>query len=118
MNAKTNWPAQVAVLTLAALFSAPLVLLVVSSVKPAEQLKSDPHSFWPRRWAVENYAAVLSDTPFRRQLRNTLLLCGGSVLGSVASCSLAAYGFSRVRWRASKPLFGLLVATMLLPWQV
>jgi multiple sugar transport system permease protein len=36
----------------------------------------------------------------------------------MVSCSLAAYGFSRVRWRASKPLFALLVATMLLPWQV
>ena len=58
------------------------------------------------------------NTPFRRQLRNTLLLCGGSVAGSLISCSLAAYGFARIRWRSSKLLFGLLVATMLLPWQV
>jgi multiple sugar transport system permease protein len=118
MTNKSNWTAQGGVVVLAVLFSAPLVLLAISSVKPAEQLRSDPYRFWPQRWAFENYASVLRETPFRRQLRNTLLLCGGSVLGSVASCSLAAYGFSRIRWRASKPIFGLLVATMLLPWQV
>ena len=118
MNGKWNWPAQLSVVALALLFAAPLVLLVVSSVKSPEQLRSDPHRFWPQRWAFENYPTVLRETPFRRQLRNTLLLCGGSVLGSVISCSLAAYGFSRVKWRASKPLFALLVATMLLPWQV
>lgn len=113
-----NPPAQLAVIAFAVLFAAPLLLLIVSSVKPAEQLREDPFRFWPQRVALENYPTVLRETPFRIQLRNSLLLCGGSVLGSVVSCSLAAYGFSRVKWRASKPLFGLLVATMLLPWQV
>jgi multiple sugar transport system permease protein len=106
------------VVALATLFAAPLLLLVISSLKPAQQLREDPFRFWPARWTAENYPTVLRETPFRRQLANTLLLCGGSVIGSVVSCSLAAYGFARVRWRASKPLFGLLVATMLLPWQV
>jgi multiple sugar transport system permease protein len=110
--------AQLAVVGLAMLFALPLFLLVISSLKPAEQLREDPFSLLPHRWTGENYPTVLRETPFRQQLRNTLLLCGGSVLGSVISCSLAAYGFSRVKWRASKPLFALLVATMLLPWQV
>jgi len=118
MASPRNWPAQISVLLLAALFAAPLVLLVVSSFKTAEQLRENPFDFWPEQWTAENYPAVLRETPFRRQLRNTLLLCGGSVVGSVISCSLAAYGFARVKWRGSKPLFALLVATMLLPWQV
>ncbi len=115
---RRNLPAQAAVIAIALLFSAPLVLLVISSLKPAEQLRTDPFRFWPQRWTVENYPIVLRDTPFRRQLRNTLLLCGGSVAGSLFSCSLVAYGFARLRWRGNKWLFGLLVATMLLPWQV
>ena len=45
MNGKWNWPAQLSVVALALLFAAPLVLLVVSSVKPPEQLRSDPHRF-------------------------------------------------------------------------
>jgi multiple sugar transport system permease protein len=113
-----NGLAQLAVIGLAMLFASPLFLLVISSLKPAEQLREDPFSLLPHRWTVENYPTVLQETPFQQQLRNTLLFCGGSVLGSVVSCSLAAYGFSRVKWRASKPLFALLVATMLLPWQV
>ncbi len=113
-----NWPAQIAVLLLATLFVTPLVLLVVSSLKPAEQLRADPFRLWPERWTPENYPAVLQETAFRNQLRNTLLLCSGSVAGSLISCSLAAYGFSRIRWRGRNLLFGLSIATMLLPWQV
>jgi multiple sugar transport system permease protein len=45
-------------------------------------------------------------------------LCAGSVVGTVFSCSLAAYGFARLRWRGRSALFGVLIATMLLPWHV
>lgn len=113
-----NWPAQFVITVAAVIFAAPLVLLVVSAIKPQEQLREDPYSLWPWRVAIENFSGVLRETPFRQQLRNTLLLCTGSVVGSVISCSLAAYGFARVQWRGRSFMFGLLVATMLLPWHV
>ena len=56
--------------------------------------------------------------PFFRYLFNTLLICLGSVAGTIVSCSLAAYGFSRLRWRGRDFLFAVLVMTMLLPWHV
>lgn len=115
---RQDWSAQAVLMALALLFLAPLFLLLTSSLKRGEQLREDPFTLLPREWTFENYPTVLRETPFRQQLRNTLLLCAGTVAGSLVSCSLAAYGFARVKWRASKPLFGLLVATMLLPWQV
>jgi len=110
--------AHVTLATVATLFAIPLVCLVLSSLKPAEQLIEDPHSWLPRRWQWSNYPQALQSMPYLRYLRNTLLLCAGSVLGSVVSCSLVAYGFARLRWRGSRLLFGILIATMLLPWQV
>ena len=118
MNGKHNWTAQCAIAALALLFALPLTLLILSSFKPAAELRSDPFRLVPHRWATENYPMVLRETPFRRQLANTLWLCLGTTIGSVFSCSLVAYGFSKVKWRARKALFALLIATMLLPWQV
>jgi multiple sugar transport system permease protein len=118
MIARNAWLAQLAVSLAAGLFLIPLLLLVSSSFKSADELKSNPFAVLPSEPTLENYRQVLAETPFRRQLKNTLLLCGGSVLGTLISCSLAAYGFARLRWLGNKLLFALLIATMLLPWQV
>ena len=82
------------------------------------QLTENPYSFWPSQWQWQNYPQAISSLPYLRYLRNTLLYCGGSVLGTVLSCSLVAYAFAKLRWRGRDLLFGILIATMLLPWHV
>jgi multiple sugar transport system permease protein len=112
-------PAGHAMLLLAATaFAGPLLWMVLSSLKPSVQLTENPFELLPRRWQWSNYPDALRAVPYWLYLRNTLLLCGGTVVGSLLSCSLAAYGFSRLRWRGRDVLFGVLIATMLLPWHV
>ncbi len=48
-------------------------------------------------------------------LQNTLIIAIMSVLGTVLSSSLVAYSFSRLRWPGRDWLFGLVLATMMLP---
>ena len=96
----------------------PLVWMVLTSLKSPEQIHSAPYSWWPNPWCWQNYAEAMTVIPFFRYLANSLLLCLGSVLGTLVSCSLVAYGFARLRWPGRDLLFGLLIATMLLPWQV
>ena len=105
-------------LVAAAVFAAPLVWMVLTSFKPAEEIAADPHRVLPRTWRVENYFDAVTVMPYFRYLRNSLLLCGGTVLGTLASSSLAAYAFARLRWPLRNRVFGVLVATMLLPWHV
>ena len=110
--------AQPLLVVAAAVFAFPLIWMVLSSLKPAIQLTEDPYSLWPRRWEWNNYPEALTAMPYLRYLRNSLLLCIGSVTGSLFSCSLVAYGFARLRWRGRNLLFAVLIATMLLPWHV
>ena len=110
--------AQPLLIMAAAVFAFPLIWMVLSSLKPAIQLTEDPYSVWPQRWAWNNYPEALTAMPYLRYLRNSLLLCIGTVAGSLISCSLAAYGFARLRWRGRNALFAVLIATMLLPWHV
>ena len=55
---------------------------------------------------------------FPMYLKNTLVLCVLTVIGTVASSSLAAYGFSRIQWRGRDKLFLVALATMMVPFPV
>jgi multiple sugar transport system permease protein len=69
------------------------------------------------RW--ENFpAGVRAMRHFSRYLGNTLILCILNVIGTVASSALVAYGFSRLEWRGRDSLFGVLIATMMIPFPV
>ena len=75
------------------------------------------HSRVSFRW--ENFPkAVASMRHFWRYLANTLLLCVLNVVGTVSSSALVAYGFSRLEWRGRDRMFGLLLATMMIPFPV
>ena len=115
---RTPFALQAMLLLSAAVFAFPLLWMLLSSVKPASQLVESPHAVLPEEWAWSNYPEALDSMPYMRYLRNTLVLCLGSVAGSVISCSLVAYGLARIEWRGRNLAFGLLMATMLLPWHV
>lgn len=69
------------------------------------------------RW--ENFAgAMRAMQHFWRYFGNTVLLCVLNVLGTVLSSALAAYGFSRIEWRGRDRVFGVLLATMMIPFPV
>ncbi len=108
----------VALMGMACLFALPLLLLVFSSLKTPEELARNPYTILPESWRWQNYPEALSAIPYWRYLFNSLLLCTGCVLGATVSCSLVAWSLAQIRWRGRKVAFLLVMATMLLPWQV
>ncbi|MCI8798336.1 carbohydrate ABC transporter permease [Acetatifactor muris] len=99
----------------------PLLWLLGSSLKTNEEYFASPYSLIPTTWAFSNYIegwggfARLTFTTF---FRNSILIAAVSTLGTVVSCSLAAYGFSRIQFRTRKFWFGAMLLTMCLPSQV
>lgn len=102
----------------ALMFAFPILWMVSSSLKPAAEIAASPYRLLPASPRVANYLEALRSMPFARYLLNTLLLCGGTVAGTLFSCSLAAYGLARVKWRGRSFFFALVLGTMLLPWHV
>lgn len=99
----------------ASFFILPWVWMVSTSLKNPEELAVYP-IIWipdPIRW--DNYAAAFQRAEFSRFLWNTLLVAVPSVLGAVVSNALVAYGLARVRWPGRDLLFGLVLATLILP---
>ena len=100
------------------LFLLPLLWMVSSSLKGNEQLFVADPTWIPRPIRWDNYPHALTFIPFFTYLKNTLLICAFGVVGSLISCSLVAYGFSRIEWPGRDALFLVLLATMMLPAQV
>ena len=118
MNAKPHPLGYAVLLAMAIVFATPLIWMVLSSLKPQEQLTSDPHRILPRQWRVSNYREAVEAMPYFQYLRNSLVLCLGSVIGTLCSCTVVAYALARLQWPGRKVVFAVMIATMLLPWHV
>ncbi len=69
------------------------------------------------RWG--NFAAAIRAMKFfPLYLKNTLVLCLLTVIGTVFSSALAAYGFARIEWLGRNKVFLVALATMMVPFPV
>jgi multiple sugar transport system permease protein len=108
-----------ALVAFSAVFLTPLAWMILASFKGDKQILTEfPPKWLPHPWLATNYPQGLTFIPFGRYLANTLTICLGTVVGTLLSCSLVAYGLARVRWTGAKLLFAILLATMMLPFQV
>lgn len=108
----------VLLIALALAFLLPFLWLVSSSFKNSTELFASPPIWIPKQLHWENYKIAFGEFPFLLYLRNTLFIAGSCIVGSVISNSLVAYGFSRVEWKGRNVVFMIVIATMMLPFQV
>lgn len=104
--------------------SPPIILPLGSSDAEGMQRRNIPAetSAPEQRWLITkyNYDKVLTDPAFDFVLcgRNTLLIAAGVVIGSLISSSLVAFSLAKLRWHGKNMLFGVILATMMLPFTV
>jgi multiple sugar transport system permease protein len=96
----------------------PLVWLLSSSFKDSGRIFVFPPEWIPNPWRPENYPAVFEAIPFMRFFWNTTLVTGLALLGQLISSSLVAFGFARLRFPGRDVLFLVLLATIMIPYQV
>lgn len=95
----------------------PFVWMVITSLTPASELFRYPPKI-PSHWAFENYRDVFSRFPFGRFSLNSLIIAVSATVGTLASASLAAYAFARMEFRGKRSLYWIVLATMMVPFQV
>ncbi|MFD5392043.1 carbohydrate ABC transporter permease [Streptomyces sp. NPDC127074] len=98
----------------------PVVWVIGGSFKPGDQIIGSLRLL-PTDPITDNYRRLsdgIADVPISTFFTNSLLLAGGSVIGVLFSCSLAAYAFARIRFAGHDALFTLMISTLLLPFQV
>ncbi|MDT0270195.1 carbohydrate ABC transporter permease [Streptomyces sp. DSM 44915] len=97
----------------------PLLWMVASSLRPNSDIFTSSGLFvdtfdfdhYPNGWDALSY-------PFSTYLLNSFLVVLGSVIGNLVSCSMAAYAFARLDFRAKRLTFVLMLLTIMLPIHV
>ena len=89
--------------------------MISTSLKNAQELSVYPPIWIPHPIRWDNYLHAFREAEFATYVTNTLLVALPSVLGALLSNALAAYGFGRVRWPGRDWVFGIVLATLILP---
>jgi multiple sugar transport system permease protein len=105
-------------LFLSALFIFPFLWMVTTALKELPEAMRIPPQWIPDPFRWDNFMRATEAIPFWLYSWNTLVLCVLNVAGTTLSCSLAAYGFSRIEWRGRDKFFAITLATMMVPFPV
>lgn len=96
----------------------PIVYIVLTSFRSDDSIKFEGFRFFPDVWTFETYSQVLSNTegaPILRWFFNSVLSSSITALLVVLLSSLAAYGYSRLKFKGKNTLFTFLMLTMMIP---
>jgi multiple sugar transport system permease protein len=101
-------------------FLLPIIWMASTSLKTLEQTGEYPPRFTPAPWRPQNYLDVFRHPNFRMAAytRNTLIVALVTVAGVTLSSAIAAYGFARIRFAGRSLLFGIMLATIMIPFPV
>jgi multiple sugar transport system permease protein len=97
---------------------APLYWMIVTSLETSSEALNSPPDWFPTHLTLANFKIALQSAPLVQMFLNSLEVTAIIVVGSLLVGSAAAYGFSRIRPRGSRVLFGILLAGIMIPAQV
>ena len=109
----------VALTLLIGLTVGPFLWLLSTSLKGAgENIYAFPPNLLPQEPTLSNYVKVFESQPFGTYLRNSVVVALISVAANLLLASLAAYPLARMNFRGRGIVFGVLLATMMVPFQL
>jgi multiple sugar transport system permease protein len=94
----------------------PLVWMLSVSLKTAPQQVKWPPQLIPNPFYPQNFVLLFSLSPMATYMLNSAKIAILSVIGMCLSSSLAGFAFARMRFRGRNLIFGILLATMMIPY--
>lgn len=109
-----------AVGVVAFIFVVPLIWMILSSLKPSNEVFARPYHWLPSVWQWGNYITVWTakDMPLLRAFYNSLYIVFFSIVGQMLISSFAAYAFAKIDFKGKNFVFLLFLSSMMVPTQV
>jgi len=105
-------------LPLAFVMIAPMLWMLVTSIETYSETQQFPPILAPSGVRWQNYRQVLELSRFPRWFLNTVVVTSVVVVANLFFCSLAGYAFARLKFFGRDVVFVILLATMMIPFQV
>ena len=116
VTAKTGTYAFLLIMALVVLF--PFYWMIISSLKTLAEYRQAIPTFWPKQLMFSNYAEAFTTANLGDLFLNTLYVGVVSTLISLVITVLTAFAFARLEFKGKESLFGLLLATMMIPGEL
>ena len=110
-----------AALVLTGIVLYPALWMIASSFKPNSEIGGANTSLWSDNFSFDNFVTAMDGIGGVSTLTfftNSLILAVGAVVGTVLSASVSAYAFARIKFPGRSLFFGMMIATLLLPFHV
>ncbi|MFF1252821.1 carbohydrate ABC transporter permease [Pseudarthrobacter sp. NPDC058329] len=108
-------------LALTAVVLYPGLWMIASSFKPNSEIGGGNTSLWSANFSLDNFVTAMEGIGGVSTLQfftNSLVLAIGAVVGTILSASVSAYAFARIKFPGRSIFFGMMIATLLLPFHV
>lgn len=102
----------------ALLFLVPIMWMISTSFKTSENVYVMPPKWIPDPATIKNYLNVFIRIPFLTYIKNTIAVATLPVIGELIAVPLVTYSITKIDWKGAKVIFGLVLITMMVPWQV
>lgn len=96
----------------------PFYWMLISSVKTLEEYRMSVPTFWPQKIMLSNYVEAFTTANLGTLFMNTLYVGVVSTLLSLVITILCAFAFARLEFKGKETLFGLMLATMMIPGEL
>lgn len=94
----------------------PFFWMVVTSFKPLSEVRVWPPTILPQTFTLANYATIWQQYPFASFLENGFIIAALSTVGTLVSCTFAAFALARLRFPGREALFLVVLGTIMLPY--
>lgn len=105
-------------LCMAYVIFSPLFYMISLAVRDSRDIYDMSIVWIPKHFTLENFRMVFDELDFGEVMLNSGIIAFFGTLLSVFICSMAAYGFARFKFKGSKPLFFVVILTILIPPQI
>jgi sn-glycerol 3-phosphate transport system permease protein len=95
----------------------PLLYAISGSLMSAREISTYPPAFLPSQPRLNNFVDVLNALPIPRQYLNSLIVAASVMVGQLATSILSAYAFAFLRMPLRNLIFGIFLATLMVPWE-
>ena len=95
--------------------SAPFLWMILGSFKTTTELRQSPPTWLPENATLDNYSQLFSRLDFGTYFFNSTVVAVVVTVGNLLFCSMLGYALAMLDFPGKKALFGVVMATLLIP---
>ena len=96
----------------------PFYWMIISSLKTMDEYRENVPTLWPRNIVWENFVTAFDKANLKDLFLHTLYVGVVSTVLSLVVTVLSAFAFARLQFKGKNLVFGLLMATMMVPGEL